>query len=501
MSAWPWLSILTLLPLAAGVAIAAGRNLERARMVALAVAVFELAAGIAVWIGFPADGALQLVERRSWAPSIGLEYFVGVDGVSLAFLLVTVVVFPMALLAARGQPFETASFYSLTMLLQAGLIGTFTALNFLHWFFYWELSLLPAFFLLRMAGGANRVPAATQFFLYTMAGSIAMLVGFLGLHGLTGTFDLIKLGELQRSGAIEAALNRASWAGWSGTTIGGAIFTLILLGFAVKLPLVPLHGWLPTTYTQAAIPLVMIFTGVMSKMGVYGLVRILVPILPQQIVAAQPVLLGLAVVTVVYGALAALGQRDLKAMLAYSSLSHLGYCALGAFALAPGQTAGLHGVLLQVFSHGIVAAALFAWVGFLQRRTGEACCPIDTFGGLRATAPAMAGLVGLLIFASLGLPGLSGFPAEFLVFKGAFAASPMAAFLALPGLLVTAVFLLRLLGGVFNGPPKPALANVGDLTPLEWLCLAPAAALALALGFAPGLLNRLADPALSQFLR
>lgn len=500
MNGFPWLSLMTLIPLLGGVVIWLAREVALARMIAMAAALLELLLALGIWIGFPADGALHFVERRSWAPQIGLEYFLGLDGIGLCFLLVTAFVFPMALLSSRGQPFESRGYYAFLLLLEAGLVGTFTALNFLHWFFFWELSLLPAFFLLRMAGGPNRVQAATQFFLYTMVGSIAMLVGFLGLHGLTGTFDFVELGKLARTGALETALNRSNWAGWGGVATGTVIFWLLFLGFAVKLPLVPLHGWLPSTYTQAAIPLVMVFTGVMSKMGAYGLVRILVPILPQQIVAAQPVLLGLAVVTIVYGAFAALGQRDLKAMLAYSSLSHLGYCALGAFALAPGQTAALNGVLLQVFSHGVVAAALFAWIGFLQRRIHDGRCSLETFGGIRAAAPGMAGLVGILIFSSLGLPGLSGFPAEFLVFKGAFAVSPLAAVLALPGLLVTAIFLLRLLGAIFNGPLSSNVAGLADLTALEWLCLAPAVGLTLALGFAPGLLNRLADPALHNLI-
>jgi NADH-quinone oxidoreductase subunit M len=275
-----------------------------------------------------------------------------------------------------------------------------------------------------------------------------------------------------------------------------ALFWCVFLGLAVKVPLMPLHGWLPATYSEAPTSTAMILTGLMSKMGVYGFLRLLLPIFPAQIRAVLDVLLILAIITIVFGALAAFGQRDLKRVLAYSSISHLGYCLLGIFAVAAAnntsdlaheRAAALNGVLLQMFGHGITAATLFYLAGYLEARN-KGRRGIEDFGGLRQAAPILAGFMGIALFASLGLPGLNGFPAEFLIFKGVFPLAKWAAVLAAIGLFVTATYILRIIHQVFNGPLSDGRAPVADLGFGERIVVIPAVFLMFALGFFPQVL-------------
>jgi NADH-quinone oxidoreductase subunit M len=321
-----------------------------------------------------------------------------------------------------------------------------------------------------------------------MLGSIAMLLAFLALGSRAGTFEI--------------ALLKAE---------GGSLkllFWLAFLGIAVKVPLWPLHGWLPAAYTEAPSPVTMMLTGVMSKMGVYALLRLILPVFPKQLDQFHRPLLALAVITILYGAWAAFAQRDLKRLFAYSSLSHLGYCFLGVFAAAKAgalglgndRAAALNGVILQVLSHGIIAAALFAFIGFLERRAGGRRS-LEQFGGLRKPIPAFAGLMGIAIFASLGLPGLSGFPAEFLIFKGAFSFAPVASGFAVLGLLLTAVYLLTAFGRVFLGPLNQDRADSMEIRGEERWVVLPAIAAAFLLGIAPQLVIGLFNPAVTALVQ
>jgi len=272
------------------------------------------------------------------------------------------------------------------------------------------------------------------------------------------------------------------------------IFLLAFLGFAVKLPVWPFHTWLPQTYAEAPTPVTMLLTGAMSKMGAYGLIRILLPIFPGEIQALQTPLLALALGSVVFGAAAALMQKDLKRMLAYSSINHLGYVALAVFATVAftfdeakaviERTAALNGAALQMFNHGITAAALFGFVALIEKRT-DGLRGVDDFGGLRKVAPVFCGLMGISMFASLGLPGLNGFVGEFLIFKGVFALTPWAAVFATPGLLFTAWFLLNMIQKVFNGPLNERWKGFPDLTQREIMIVAPATALMFVIGIWP----------------
>ena len=488
-----WLTILTLVPLLGGIVIA-GLGAERKYLVrglALATSLVGLGGALCLWLHFdPKSGGLQFVEKFDWVPSLGIQYFLGVDGLGLLMVLLTAIITPLAILASWRLDDRPHVYHALILWLQAGLFGTFTALNFFHWFLFWELGLIPAFFLIKLWGGPKRGPAATQFFIYTMVGSVALLLSFLVIRLATGSFDFIELAGMAKSGVLASKLSAAF--GWKNISL--IVFFGAFLGFAVKVPLVPFHTWLPAAYSEAPSPVTMLLTGVMSKMGVYGFLRILLPIFPDQIRQVLTPLLWLAVATIVLSACAAFAQRDLKRIIAYSSINHLGYCLLALFAataVATGvnnsdlqKAAALDGALLQMFNHGLTASALFLFVALLERRSGG-LRGLDDFGGLRKIIPVFTGLMGISIFSSLGLPGLNGFVGEFLIFKGVFPLAPWAAAISTIGLLVTAIFLLTLIQRVFCGPLNERWAKMPDLTTAERFLVLPSIALMFVLGIWP----------------
>ena len=487
------LTILTLVPFLGGIVLA-GLGAERKNLVrglVLAISLVGLGGALCMWLHFdPKSGGLQFVEKFDWVPSLGIQYFLGVDGLGLLMVLLTAIVTPLAIFASWRIDDRPHVYHALILWLQAGLFGTFTALNFFHWFLFWELGLIPAFFLIKLWGGPKRGPAATQFFIYTMVGSVALLLSFLAIRLATGSFDFIELAGMAKSGVLITKLQAAF--GWK--NIGLIIFFGAFLGFAVKVPLIPFHTWLPAAYSEAPSPVTMLLTGVMSKMGVYGFLRILLPIFPDQIRVVLTPLLWLAVATIVLSACAAFAQRDLKRIIAYSSINHLGYCLLALFAatvVATGintpddqKAAALDGCLLQMFNHGLTASALFLFIALLERRS----CGLrglDDFGGLRKIIPVFTGLMGISIFSSLGLPGLNGFVGEFLIFKGVFPLAPWAAAISTIGLLVTAIFLLTLIQRVFCGPLNERWAKMPDLTTAERFLVLPSIALMFVLGIWP----------------
>jgi len=494
MNGIPILTLLTVLPLVGALlAFGAGR---RARTIALVTSFVSLALALLTWSGLPADGGMGLVERFAWVPSLGIEYHLGVDGLGALMVLLSTVVCLMAIDASHRVHRQPGLYFALVLLLESGLIGSFTALNFFHWFLFWELSLIPAFFLIKLWGGARRGPAATQFFIYTMAGSVALLVAFLALFLSTGTMDFGQLSTLAATGALEAAVT---------AHLGPVILWIslaVLAGFAVKVPLMPFHTWLPEAYAEAPSPVTMLLTGAMSKMGVYGLLRIAIPIFGHQLSLMRTPLLVLAVLTIVMGAWAAAAQRDLKRVFAYLSVNHLGYCMLGIFALAvpatsvgivASQAAALDGVMLQMFNHGVTAAALFWFVAMIEERT-DGLRGINDFGGLRKPAPVLCGLMGIALFSSLGLPGLNGFVGEFLIFRGVFSLAWIAATVSVLGLLVTATFILKVLQMVFSGPVSERWSAFPDMHNDERLAMAPVIALMFVLGILPQLIVDTINP-------
>jgi NADH-quinone oxidoreductase subunit M len=524
MSHLPVITVLTFVPFLGAIVLAFGRsdNLVLTRRFALVTSLISLALVLAMWKCFDASsGGFQFEERHAWIPALGAEYRVAVDGLGLLMLLLTAIVTPLAMLASWRNEDRPHIYLSLVLFLQAGLFGTFTALNFLHWFLFWELSLIPAFFLVRLWGGPQRAAAATQFFVYTMVGSIALLLAFLGIFLATksgpnpGIFDFTTLAELGRNDDIRAAVAQnlgfhLFGHAFTASAMTGLIFLGALLGFAVKVPLMPFHTWLPATYTEAPSGTTMLLTGVMSKMGVYGFLRILLPIFPYQIHALRAPLLALAIVTIIFSASAAFAQKDLKRIFAYSSINHLGYCLLAIFAVATSgstlvapateKAAALSGVFLQMFNHGLTAATLFWFIALLEQRSGG-LRGLHDFGGLRKVAPVFCGLMGIALFSSLGLPGLNGFIGEFLIFKGVFPLAMCAASLSVIGLLVTAIVILTVLQRVFNGPLNPKWSAFPDLTLRERVTLAIPIALMFVLGVYPQLILGVINPTIVEMVK
>ena len=446
-----------------------------ARPIALMFNLISAGYAFMLWRRFDITIAgLQIVERHAWIPAIGAEYVVGVDGLSLLLVLLTSLVFPFAFSAQRMD----RGFCALMLVMQSALYGTFTAQNFVLWFLFYEMSLVPAFLLIKIWGGDNRDRAATKFFLYTFLGSVAMLLSFLGIYFTKGTFDFAALAHLGKSGGVLSG--NLAWLAFAG----------IFLGLAVKVPLFPFHTWLPDAYESAPVGVSMVLTGVLSKMGVYGFVRLLLPLFPNETKILGPWLLGLAVCSIVLASLAAWAQSDLKRMVAYLSINHLGYCMLGLFAVTttavrpvPDMQAALSGVFMQIFNHGITAAALFYYVGLLEQRRGLR--GIDNFGGLMQRTPLLCGWMSVAMFSSLGLPGLNGFIGEFLIFKGSFAVAASFTAVAVIGLLVTAIVFMRAMQALFSGPLAENCSAFPDLQRSEKFVVVPVTLLMFAIGITP----------------
>ena len=456
------ITALTLAPLVAAILILA-MPAQRARVVAMAGALVSFA--LTAWLLLQFDGKLTEI-KVSWIEDLGIDYHVGLDGTNALVLFLAALLAPIVVWISWGHSDRPKTYFALLSLQFTGLFGTFTALNFFHWFIYWELALVPAFFLIKLFGKSeDRHKAAINFVLFTVLGSVAMLLGFLFLYQATDSFNFIKL-----PGVIEE----------KNVKVSSLIFVAILAGLWVKVPLAPLHIWQAPVYAAAPTPVVILLTGVMSKMGVYGFLRLIAPIFPDQLSQHADMLLGFALLTILWGAFLALRQTDLKKLLAFSSLNHVAYCVLGIGALGVATT-GLkledahelarQGVILQMFAHGLSAAGLFYLVGLLEQRAGHR--DRDGFGGLCSVTPRFAAMFYILTFCSLGLPFLAGFAAEFLIFSGSFAVAPKVTAVATLGLLATAVFLLTMLQRVFTGPVNEQHQSMPDLTRKEILILTP----------------------------
>jgi len=441
------------------------------------------------WYFDPTVAGLQMVVRHVWIPAIGAELHFGIDGLSLLLVLLTSLIFPFAFFAQRmGR-----GFCALMLVMQASLYGVFTAQNFILWFLFYEMSLVPGFLLIKVWGGAKRDRAATKFFLYTFLGSVAMLLSFLGIYLVRGTFDFAELASLGKTGLLSGDLRWLAFAG-------------VFLGLAVKVPLFPFHTWLPDAYEAAPTGAAMVLTGTLSKMGVYGFIRLLLPLFPNETRIAGPWLLGLAVASIIFASLAAWAQTDLKRMVAYLSINHLGYCMLGLFAVtatavvpaAEGQAA-MSGVFLQILNHVITAAALFYFVGLLEQRRGAR--GLNDFGGLLQRTPLLCGWMSAAMFSSLGLPGLNGFVGEFLIFKGSFALVAGYTAVAVFGLLITAIVFIRVMQALFSGPLTESVRNFKDLRLGEGWVVVPVTLLMFAIGIYPQFILQIFNSTVVQMAR
>jgi NADH-quinone oxidoreductase subunit M len=455
---------------------------------------------------------IQQVERVAWVRTpIRADYFVGIDGINLPLLILTVTLTPIVVLASFGMRQRIKIYFALLMLLETAMLGYFTALNFFLFFLFWEFSLVPMFFMINTWGGPNRRYAALKFFVYTMAGSLGMLVIFQFLYLATAaagdaTADLVRLarlgagletiGGMDLQGIIFNYAQRLGITGWLGNTperYAAIVFWAIFIAFAVKLAVWPFHTWLPDAYAEAETADAMLMAGVMSKMGAYGMLRLALPLLPDAARQAAPVIAILGLASVVLGAYVGLAQWDLKRLIAYTSINHMGLVIIGIAAAAAagagsldGRASAIDGVQITLVASGFSTAALFYLAGALIARTGTA--DLRQFGGLRQTMPRLAGVLGVALFANLGLPGLADFVGEFLIFRGAWATLPLIAAIAVIGLIVLALLLLRMYQRIFNGPLNERWRDLADLSRFEMLTALPLLALLLVFGVYPALL-------------
>ena len=483
----PLLPALVLVPLvtAAVLAMVPGDRPDITKIVTLGGSSVAGALSIYLLWTFDRDEAgLQFVTRADLVPSLGLSWFFAVDGISLFLVVLTGLLFPIAILTT--EPHHDPKPYSIwLMLLMAGSMGAFTALDLLLFFMFFEVVLVPMYFLIGGWGHGNRVYAAMKFFLFTMAASALMLVGIMALVILsfaeTGvlTFDVTQLAASQALSDTAALLVFASFA----------------LAFAVKVPLFPVHTWLPDAHTEAPTAGSVILAGVMLKLGTYGFIRFGVYLFPTVVHDLAPVFLTLGVVGIIYGAAVATMQTDLKRLVAYSSIAHMGFIVLGIFAL---NTQGLDGAVLQMVNHGISTGALFILVGWIyeRRHTRE----IAALGGLQKTAPVMAGVFTIVMLSSIGLPGLNGFVGEFLILLGAFSSARWWAVVATSGVILAALYLLWAYQRSFHGPAEGDNATMRDLRVSELLGIAPLLALIVALGVYPNPVLERIEPSVDELV-
>ncbi len=471
LSSLPVLTILVLLPLVgAGACLALRRSETACRWLALGSTV--AAFGLSGWISSAAatTGSRWLrFEDFSWIPSLGIRFTLGLDGLSLVLVLLTSFLLVVSVLVSwRREQGHTPLFYAALLIMESGILGVFLALDLILFYLFWEIMLIPMFFLIGIWGHGRRIYAAVKFFLFTLAGSLLMLLAILSLYVLHGN----QTGEYSFAlEALKATAVPTSLAPW--------LFGAFLVAFAVKVPLVPLHTWLPDAHTEAPTAGSVILAGLLLKTGVYGIMRFGFPLFPGPARASLPLLAALALVGIYYGAWVAFAQRDAKRLVAYSSVAHMGLLILGLTAM---NSVAWEGSVLQMINHGITTGALFAMVGMIDERAHTR--RIDELGGLWARAPVLSGFFLFFALASMGLPGLNNFVGEFLILVGTFQTHPWLGALAAGGMVFAAAYLLRLIQGVLWGTPK-GNEPWSDLTFREGLVLVPMALLTLWLGIYP----------------
>ena len=499
MSGFPWLTLTVFLPLAGAVLLLAASPIPRRgpeaggfaaddpwRWWALLVSAATFAVSLVLLARFdPSRAGFQLVEEASWVGPLNLRYILGVDGISLFMVLLTTFLMPVAILASWKVDRQVPYFMAALLVLETAMLGTFLALDLLLFFVFFEAMLFPMYLVIGIWGSGRRVYAAVKFFLYTMAGSALLLVAILFLYARSGTvlgdptFDLRQLAGL----GLPAVTARF-------------LFLAFFLAFAVKVPLFPLHTWLPDAHTEAPTAGSVILAGVLLKIGAYGLIRFNLFLFPDASAYFRTLVSVLAVIGIVYGAVVALIQTDLKRLVAYSSVSHLGFVVLGIFA---GTLQGMSGGVIQMVNHGLSTGALFLVVGMLYERTHTR--DIGRMSGLGARVPVLAGFFLVVALSSLGLPGLNGFVGEFLILLGTFDVARFLAVVGSAGIVLSAIYLLWAYQRTMQGELRPDLAATPDLSSREYVVLIPVVAAIVAIGVYPKpLLDRI-EPSAGRHAR
>lgn len=483
------LTILIFLPLAGAVLVALlerGRH-ELIRWTGLLASLSALVGAAAIFALFvPQQSALQFVERAAWIPSLGISYHLGIDGISLPLVMLTAVMMPLALLSSWSGVAERVKEFTISLLLlETGLLGTFLSMDLVLFYVFWEAVLVPMYFLIGLWGGPRRAYAAIKFILYTMAGSALMLVAIivLYLHGGAQlgirTFDLLRL----REAMVPVPLQ--SW-----------LFAAFALAFAIKVPVWPLHTWLPDAHVEAPTAGSVILAAVLLKMGTYGFLRFLLPLFPQATAQFAPVFSVLAIIGIIYGGVVSWAQRDVKRLVAMSSVSHLGFVTLGTFALT---VEGLQGSLLQMVNHGISTGGLFLLVGILYDRTHSRL--MDDYGGVAALMPRFAAMALIIVLSSMALPGTNGFIGELLILLGTFRRVPAFAAAAAIGVVLSAIYLLWMFQRVMHGPVRAKTpAVMMEITRRELVTLVPLIILIFVIGLYPNFLLRRSEASVRALL-
>ncbi|MBI2538299.1 MAG: NADH-quinone oxidoreductase subunit M [Deltaproteobacteria bacterium] len=424
---------------------------------------------------------LQFVERVPWIPAYNIDYFVGVDGISISMVLLTALLSFLCIFASWGIDKGVKGYFALFLLLDTGMMGVFIALDFFLFYIFWELMLLPMYFLIGIWGGPRREYAAIKFFLYTLFGSVLMLLAILALYFTSEphTFDMTRLiAQSGKYGVQPLAIWPFDQWGWGFQHV---VWMALFIGFAIKIPAFPFHTWLPDAHVEAPTAISVILAGVLLKMGTYGILRVNFPMLPQATADLAYWFLGaLGTFNIIYGALCAMAQKDLKKLVAYSSVSHMGYVMLG---MASFTTQGINGAVLQMFNHGTITGMLFLLVGVIYDRAHHR--EIEGFGGLAAVMPVYTGVTAVAFFASMGLPGLSGFISEVLVLLGAWQKYPILAILGASGVILTAGYLLWTIQRIYLGPTNEKYKMLAEINGRELFTLIPLGIIVVILGVYP----------------
>ena len=439
-----------------------------------------------LWRFNPAVGEMQFVERFAWIRAYGIDYFVGVDGLSLFLVLLTTFLGPIVILASWSISARVKEYLFFMLLLETGMLGAFVALDLFLFYVFWEVMLVPMYFLIGVWGGPRRIYAALKFVLFTMAGSLLMLVAIIYLATRNSqvtqvlTFDLLKIYNLQ------LPYEEQIW-----------LFLAFALSFAIKVPLFPFHTWLPDAHVEAPTAGSVILAGVLLKLGTYGFLRFAIPLFPEAALAAAPFIIALAVIGIVYGAMVAMMQADLKKLVAYSSVSHLGFVMLGLFAF---NLQGIQGAIYQMLNHGLSTGALFLIVGMIYERRHTRM--IDDFGGLWKQMPIFSAFFLVVTLSSIGLPGLNGFVGEFLILLGSFQASPFWTAGAASGVVLGAIYMLWMFRRVIFGPlSRPENQNLKDIGAREIAILIPILILIFFMGIYPRPFLARMQPAVERIIQ